>query len=290
MPRNLDLTALRSFVTVADTGGVTRAAGILNLTQSAVSMQLKRLEEGLGLALLDRAGRGVALTAAGEQLAGYGRRMLALNDEALQRLTSEDYEGEIRFGVPHDVIYPNVPRVLRAYSTAFPRMRVHLVSAPTLELKAQLSRGACDLILTTEDAPGPGGEVLIELPLHWIGAKGGAAWRQRPLPLALCSNCVFRPGVIHALDAGRIGWTMSVDSARDNAVEAAVSADLAIGAAIEGHLPPETEVIVHGGALPDLGSSKVVLYTQAGTAAPLEGLAQIVRRVFGRTLPVAVTA
>jgi len=81
MPRNLDLTALRAFVTVAETGGVTRAAGQLNLTQSAVSMQLKRLEESLDQHLLDRSGRGISLTTRGEQLLSYGRRMLALNDE-----------------------------------------------------------------------------------------------------------------------------------------------------------------------------------------------------------------
>jgi len=103
MPRNLDLTALRSFVAVAETGGVTKAAGFLNLTQSAVSMQLKRLEEGLGLDLLDRSGRGIALTGTGEQLLGYARRMLALNDEVYTRLTSQEFEGEIALGVPHEV-------------------------------------------------------------------------------------------------------------------------------------------------------------------------------------------
>ncbi|MEE8455847.1 MAG: LysR family transcriptional regulator, partial [Limibaculum sp.] len=83
MARNLDLTALRSFVTVAETGGVTKAAHQLHLTQSAVSMQLKRLEESLAQPLLDRSGRGVALTNQGEQLLSYGRRMLALNDEVM---------------------------------------------------------------------------------------------------------------------------------------------------------------------------------------------------------------
>src|SRR4028118_150133 len=95
MPRNLDLTALRSFVTVADAGGVTRAAGLLNLTQSAVSMQLKRLEESLGLRLLDRSGRGVSLAPAGERLLGYARRMVALNDEAWARLSTREAEGEL---------------------------------------------------------------------------------------------------------------------------------------------------------------------------------------------------
>ena len=93
MYRNLDMTALRSFVTVADTGGVTRAAGKLHVTQSAVSMQLKRLEIMLDTDLMERSGRGVNLTAQGEQLLGYGRRMLALNDEAWGRLTHDTYEG-----------------------------------------------------------------------------------------------------------------------------------------------------------------------------------------------------
>ncbi len=98
MPRQMDLTALRSFVAVTDAGGVTRAAGFLNLTQSAVSMQLKRLEDALGVDLLDRSGRGVALTAPGEQLLGYARRMLHLNDEALARLTGAAFEARWCWG------------------------------------------------------------------------------------------------------------------------------------------------------------------------------------------------
>lgn len=101
MIRNLDLTSLRSFVAIADAGGVTRAAGFLNLTQSAVSMQIKRLEEVLGCDVLDRSARKVGLTAEGEQLLGYARKMLALNDEAFHRLTTDVHEGEIVLGVPH---------------------------------------------------------------------------------------------------------------------------------------------------------------------------------------------
>ena len=114
MARNLDLTALRSFVAVADAGGVTRAAGFLNLTQSAVSMQLKRLEDGLGIALLDRSARTIALTPMGEQLLSYARRMLALNDKIYGCMTSTDYEGEITVGVPSDIIYPAIPLVCSA--------------------------------------------------------------------------------------------------------------------------------------------------------------------------------
>ena len=135
MPRNLDLTALRSFTAVADAGGVTRAAAQLNLTQSAVSMQLKRLEESLGLPLLDRSARTIALTAQGEQLLAYARRLLALNDEAWGRLTHPAFEGVLDFGVPHDIIYPHVPGVLRHFSAEYPR--VQAAAAFALHLRAQ---------------------------------------------------------------------------------------------------------------------------------------------------------
>ena len=121
------MTALRSFVAVADAGGVTRAAGFLNLTQSAVSMQLKRLEEATGIDLIDRSARTVSLTAAGEQLLGYARRMLELNDEVYARMTHQAFEGEVIMGVPHDIIYPAIPRVLQRFAADYPRVRVNLI-------------------------------------------------------------------------------------------------------------------------------------------------------------------
>ncbi len=152
MARNLDMTALRSFVAVADSGGVTRAASYLNLTQSAVSMQLKRLEESLDCRLLDRSSRTIALTAQGEQMLSYARRMLDLNDEAYGRLTAQEFEGEIVLGVPHDIVYPSIPQVLQQFHAAFPRMRVTLMSSFTKQLKEDFLRGDCDMILGTEDA------------------------------------------------------------------------------------------------------------------------------------------
>ncbi|MBM1219710.1 LysR family transcriptional regulator [Ponticoccus sp. SC2-23] len=284
MPRNLDLTALRAFVTVAECGGVTKAAGLLNLTQSAVSMQLKRLEDSLGASLLDRSGRGIGLTASGEQLLGFGRRMLELNDQAFARLTGEDYEGEIVLGVPHDIIYPYIPPILRRFAAEYPRMQIKLFSAPTRRLREMFAHGDCDVILTTEDEPGPGGETLVRLPLVWIGAEGGTAWRQRPLPIAFCSNCIFRSGVLRRVNEANVPWRMVVESALDNAVDAAVSADLAISAAIEGGYPPQTAAIEHKGALPDPGETGIVLYmAQQGTpvAAALRDMIRSAYRAGG---------
>lgn len=278
---NLDLTALRSFVAVADSGGVTRAAGFLNLTQSAVSMQLKRLEEGLGVSLLNRSARKVALTAAGEQLLGYAKRMLTLNDEVYGRLTHQAYEGEITLGVPGDVVYPVIPRVLRQFNAMFPRMKVQLVSSYTTRLKAQFARGECDIVLTTEDHCDPGGETLAEVPLIWIGAAGGQAWKSRPLRLAFEYNCIFRTRAQQALDQAGIAWEMAVESDTSRTIEASVSADLAVHIALEGAEPRDLERVPHGGALPDLCKTRINLYaSDRARSRVVDDLADLIRQGF----------
>ncbi|WP_417257825.1 LysR family transcriptional regulator [Celeribacter sp.] len=283
MVRNLDMTALRSFVAVADSGGVTRAASYLNLTQSAVSMQLKRLEESLDCKLLDRSARTIALTAQGEQMLSYARRMLDLNDEAYGRLTAQEFEGEIVLGVPHDIVYPSIPQVLQQFHAAFPRMRVTLMSSFTKQLKEDFARGECDMILGTEDDVDAGGEVLIELPLVWVGAIDGTAWRQRPLRLAFEHRCVFRKSVQEALDGAGISWEMAIESAQSRTIEASVSADLGVHAMLEGATPPLCEPVRHGGALPDLPTKKVTFYSSdlmKGEAA--DRLRDLIRQAYAQ--------
>jgi DNA-binding transcriptional LysR family regulator len=282
MPRNLDMTALRAFVTVADAGGVTRAAGLLNLTQSAVSMQLKRLEEALGQPLLDRSARQITLTAPGEQLLSYGRRLLSLSDEVFARFTDQAYEGELVLGVPADIVYPHIPQVLQRFAAEYPRVRVLLQSSCTSALKAQFARGEVDVILTTEDHCDPGGETLARRKLLWFGAPGGTAWKVRPLPLAFERHCIFRPGVQRALDAAGIPWEMAVESDGLRAVEVSVAADLGVQVCVAGTEPPQFEAIAHGGALPDLGETWINLYGGGTAGNPLAGLlADEVRRVYG---------
>src|SRR6056297_986511 len=287
--RNLDMTTLRSFMAVADCGGVTRAAGMLHLTQSAVSMQIKRLEEMLGLTLLDRSNRAIALTAAGEQLLGYARRILEMNDEVVGRLTEESYEGEIVIGVPHDVVYPVVPRVLKTFNAAFPRVKVHLKSSSTVELRAALQKGEADLIVTTEEGVGTGGETLTEMPLRWVGARDGLAWRKRPLRLAFCTYCIFRPIVLRRLEEAGIDWEMAVESTEERTIEALTSADLAVGALLEDSIPPHLEAVATGGALPDLGVQKVGMYGADSRKEVLGALAGMVRQGFDAARPTAAS-
>lgn len=281
MRRNLDLAALRALAAIADFGGVTRAAQLLNLTQSAVSMQIKRLEDALGLQLLDRSGRGVSLTSTGEQLLGYARRIIALNDEAVERLTDSEYEGAITVAVPHDIVYPHVPQVLRLFQSMYPRMQVQLRTLNTLRAKEAFARGEYDMIVTTETACDAGGETLTRLPLVWIGAPGGQAWRQRPLRLALGRVCAFRAGIVAALDRAGIAWETAVESDSDRTLEAAVSCDMAVHALLAGTEPPHAERIASAGALPDLSSYLINLYLRPGVPTPgVAALADLMRRAW----------
>lgn len=281
MARNLDLTALRSFKTVAEVGGVTRAAAQLHLTQSAVSMQLKRLEESMGLELLDRSARQIALTAQGELLLSYARRLLALNDEAWGRLTDSNYEGEISFGVPHDVVYPHIPHVLRRFAAEYPNVKVNLISSFTSSLKAGFDAGDIDVIMTTEIGGPSDREPLAREPLVWVGAVDGRAWKQRPLRLATHTACAFRPIAQEALDSSDIAWEMAVDTDSSETVEASLTADLGIEARLIARIPPGLEKIDHDGGLPDLPVFNVHLYTCSELQAPLAAdLARMIRDIY----------
>ena len=206
MARNLDLTALRSFAAVADSGGVTRAATQLNLTQSAVSMQLKRLEEQLGLELLDRSGRSIALTAQGEQLLGYARRLLGAQRRGLGADDQPGLRGrDRRSGCRRTSCTRTSRGCCSASRQEYPRVRVHAARRTyTIELKAALR--------PRRDRPDPDHRGGGRRPAarcwrasRWSGSgrEGGQAWRARPLRFGSTARCVFRRPAIEALERGR---------------------------------------------------------------------------------------
>lgn len=281
MPRVLDLAALRSLVTIAERGGVTRAANVLNLTQSAVSMQMKRLEESLDVQLLRRSSRSVSLTAAGEQLVGYAQRILDLNDEAVTRLTAQDYEGDIKLGVPHDIVYPHIPGVLQRFNAEFPRVKVHLMSSYTQKLKGQLAQGDCDVILTTEQTQPEGSETLATLPMVWIGVDGGQVWQQRPLRLAFEHGCIFRGPVQNALEEAGIPWELSVESDSSRTIEASVAADLALHVGLAGAVPTACAEVPEAAGLPKLPTSHINMYCGSPRPSPpIAHMGNLIRQAY----------
>jgi DNA-binding transcriptional LysR family regulator len=258
--QNFDIVTLRSFVTIVESGSMTRAASRLFITQSAISMQIKRLETQLGLSVLDRSSQGITTTVAGEQLFNFAHKMLAINDEGMNRLTSPDYEGLIRLAAPSDVIYPYVPSILKAFNRDYPRVQVKFSSGSTTNLTTQFSQGLQDVVLTTEKNPRHGGQVINTRSLIWTGADQGNAWKKRPLPLGNSKNCSFHPSATKALDSAGIDWIDMVSSADDFAIEAMISADLCVSAELEYEKHPDRVAIDHAGQLPDLPEFSVVLY------------------------------
>lgn len=259
--RNLDIATMRSFVTIAEAGSMKRAASRLYLTQSAISMQIKRMETSLGTNVFDRSSHGMELTPKGEQLLHYARQILELNDDVWRKLTSPDYAGEIRLGVPSDVIYPYIPAILKEFSRHYPRMQIKLSTAVSKTLKQQFDEGLLDVILTTEQKPQTSGEILNTQSLVWVGAKQGNAHKQRPVPLGQSRKCAFRPVTIAALENAGIEWIDVVTTDDELVPTAMTSADLCICTLLEfSENTGDQERIDHNGQLPDLPSFSIVMY------------------------------
>lgn len=280
MIRNLDMVALRAFVTTAELGSVTRAAGYLHLTQSAVSMQLKRLEDSLDQKLFDRVGKQLTLTQSGLQLLSFGRRILALNDEVWQRMTNEDFEGALHIGVPSDLIYPHFPTILKQFAETYPRMQLHLHSGYTKKLKPAFEAGELDLLITTELSGTEGAELLATTPLVWYAATGGVIWKSQPLRVAFEEHNLFWSAAQSALDGAGTAWQMLVNTETFRTVEAVVSADLAVHAGLRGYGPMVWEEIDHKGGLPALPDFKINLYVKQREDPVSDHLARSIRRFY----------
>lgn len=280
--RHLDIAALRSLVSISDTGSVTQAAAMNFLTQSAVSMQMKRLEQQTGRKLIERVGRGISLTDDGEALAGYARKMLAINDEALARLVNDAFDGELTLGVPFDIVNPHIPIILREARDRYPRIRVKLVSLLTCHLKKRFAEGTIDIAITTEAHNDRRAEELVRTDLQWWGARGGKAHGQSPLPVAICRNCAMKPEVTRVLGEAGIAWEFVSDTDTDAAVHAMVSADLAVTPTVGLQAIPNCQELP-AGLLPELPTFRINLYVEnARNPMVAQGIADIVRDVYRR--------
>lgn len=261
MAHNLDVALLRAFVTVAECGGMTRAASLLNLTQGAVSQQVKRLETLFDQPLFERDRPGLRLTPAGERLMPRAMRILELNDALWNTMVAPEVAGEIRLGVPHDIIAPYVPPILKSFAREWPRVQVFIVSDTSPRLLDMLAEGALDMTLTTERTPGERAEVLAHESLVWAGAPDGAAHTRRPLPLTLGDvTCAFRAPVLEAVAAAGIDWT-AISSKSEMATMVAIgSADLGVVPLLRAAVPAGLEVLGPECGLPDLPSFAIAFY------------------------------
>lgn len=227
----LDTDVLRTFVAIAESGSFTRAAKQVFRTPSALSMQIKRLEEILGHVLFVREARHVRLTPEGEVLLGYGRRLLRLNEEAIQQFLAPSLQGRVSFGTSDDVGSRILPRVLAQFARSYPAVQVDVVVGSSQQNLERLDAGELDMVLITigNDGQEWRGEVVHTEPLVWAGREGGIAANRSPLPVSLANHgCAWRRMALNALDDAHMSYRVAYTCDNCFGQEAAMLADLAV--------------------------------------------------------------
>lgn len=260
MNADLDTDLLRTFVAIADAGGFTRAAQLVHRTQSAVSMQMKRLEESVGKPLFERDGRSVVLTVEGETLLGYARRILKLHAEVLATLTQPDMVGAVRIGTPDDYVARFLPGILTRFAHAYPQVQVEVRCEPSFVLNEALERGELDLALVTDVNNPIEGDIVRRDPVVWATSDKHFAHEQNPLPLALFqSGCFFRHWAIKALDNLEREYRIAYTSPSINGIQAVVSAGLAVTVLAQSILPPGVRALTAAEGFPPFPQAAIVL-------------------------------
>jgi DNA-binding transcriptional LysR family regulator len=259
MSAPLDLDQLQSFCAIADCGSFTEAARRVNKTQSAVSMQIKRLEERLGRTLLTRDGRSVTLTHEGEQVYARARKMLRANAEIMDLFAEGDLAGSIRFGVPDDYAVRLLPVILSSFQRTHPKIVVDVRCQPSEELIEGMKTGKYDLIVFTQGTSHAYGELFRRERMFWVASHGGQALNTDPLPIAGGVHCCWKDNAIEALN--RIGrdYRVAYTSSNALAITSAVLTDLAVGFLPESALQPGMKVISEDKDLPRLRDAEIAI-------------------------------
>jgi DNA-binding transcriptional LysR family regulator len=283
MTHMLDIEQLRTFVAIAETGSFTRAGDIVHKTQSAVSMQMKRLEERIGRSVFERDGRTSRLTQDGERLLDYARRIVRLNGECLATFADTDLVGRVRFGLPDDYAERYLPDILASFSRSNPRAEVTVVCEPTSMLVERVRAGELDLAIITHVDGHGSSEVVRSEQLLWVTSTRHGVHEETPLPLALGpSDCHWRQAAVDALDAAGRPFRLLYVSVFSPAVGAAVLAGLAVAVLPESAVRAGMRILGTRDGFPPLPLCRIGLMQKGPEANPLaEALADQIRRSLG---------
>jgi DNA-binding transcriptional LysR family regulator len=259
MPFQLDTVSLKSFIAIAETGTFSHAANTVGRTQSALSLQIKKLEESLGCELFSRTSRKVTLTEQGEIFLGYAKRIVQLQWEVYSRLKEPDIEGEIRLGTPEDFATHYLPDVLALFRKHHPRIQLNVSCDLTLNLVDGFHRGEFDMILVKRDPKATkGGTKVWREPLVWAAADH---WQpEKPLSLVLSPQpCIYRARALAALDRAKKPWHIAYTSPSLAGTIAAVKAGLGITVLPQNMLPTGIHAIRGEIKLPELADAEIAL-------------------------------
>ncbi|WP_421696348.1 LysR substrate-binding domain-containing protein [Aestuariivirga sp.] len=284
---NLDIDLLKTFLAISDTGSFTRAAEEVNKTQSAVSMQMKRLEELLGRPLFARDGRASRFTPDGERLIEYARRLVSLNDEAVATFQRPELTGTVRFGTPDDYADRFLPEILARFARTHPLVTVDVDCLNTSVLFERTKRGEMDLALVTFGCNVSTDEPVRHEPLVWVASARHSTHLLEVLPLAVShGGCEWRSTVLTALEKMNRKFRIAYSSPNSNAVNAAVQSGLAVGAVPELCVRPGMRVLTEKDGFPSLGSFEIGLMRKPGrSSSAVDALARHVTESLGNITP-----
>lgn len=274
---NLDMDVLRSLVIGTQLGSFAKAAERLGRSQSAISLQLRKLEEQVGEILLRKEGRGLALTPPGEILLSYAKRLLELNDEAVMAARGVAVEGWVRLGLVQDFAEIWLPLLLGRFARAHPQIKVDVLVERGVNLAEAVAKGDLDLALGWGDYPTPRRRKLAEIPLRWIGAANFRLTAGEPVPLiAFKQPCTFRARAIEALDAAGLPWRIAFTSPSLAGLYAAVEAGLGVTPRTAEGVPARLQLLGSDCGLPGLTAPvELFLHVAAENPAPaIEHLAE----------------
>ncbi|SKA25745.1 LysR family transcriptional regulator [Consotaella salsifontis] len=274
-PSRLDFDLLQTFVAICESGNFSKAAERVHRTPSAVSLQVKKLEEMLGRELFRREARSVTLTGDGEVLLGYARRMQKLCDETMHHFKLPPMEGRVRFGAPFDSGVVAIPELLSRFARTHPHVEVDVRLDSSTALRRRCLAGEIDLVLVScDDGHTERMEIVHTEPLVWVGLRHGRAQGHSPLPLALADHgCSWRGRALAALDAAGVSYRISYSSEFCQGQIAAVRADLAIAPLPLSVVEPPLVCLDESTGLPPLGSYDVQLMRRVGAGPMADALA-----------------
>ncbi|TKT73368.1 LysR family transcriptional regulator [Afipia massiliensis] len=262
-------TLLRAFVAVCETGGFTRAAQRLHLTQSAVSHQIRRLEEQVGRQLLYRTTRKLTLTEDGEDFLRHAEQILQGQEALTRRFHSSTASGAIRLGVPENFIGDRLPQLLGRFARQYPAVRLEVSVSVCLDLRAKVDAGELDLAVAITRSDAEGGTVLRQTQFVWAAAESFKRPQNSSLPFALSPPpCALRAMAVEALTASGIDWHVGFTSANQHGLRAAVQAGLAVSIFAQEEIEPWMTVLDANDGLPPLPEAKYVLISKQGDQMP----------------------
>lgn len=294
IPTNLDMDILRTFVTGVDMGSFAKAAERLGRSPSAISLQLRKLEEQTGHELFRKQGRKLVLNEAGEALISYARRLLDLNDQAITAMSAPAMTGWVRLGLPQDFAETWLPEVLAHFSQTYPGVRVEVRVDRNITLEESLNAGDLDLALIwNKIGQKQDNTSIMQLPMVWIGSRSDFVRRpdEHVSLVGFPAPCIFRSAAITALDAAGISWRVTFSSPGLSGVWAAVTAGLGIAVRTPHGISPTLKILdAKGCGLPELPKLGLSVHA-AGLQAPpaVQRLSAILHEALMAQFSAAVT-